>query len=79
MEDEEHQRLDKVMSGLQARDEVAQKAESVTKLQVSAFHCKTCNYLLVSPLSPPPSSLAIQKNACKKLCNSHHFSDSPPS
>jgi len=55
-DEEEEQRLDKMMSGLQQRDEIAQKTESITKLQVAAFHCKTCNQFQVSPPPPPHHS-----------------------
>ena len=42
MDDEEEQRLDRLLGALAARDEVQQRAEAVTKLQVSAWHCRTC-------------------------------------
>ena len=42
MEDEEEQRLDRLLGALAARDEVQQRAEAVTRLQVSAWHCRTC-------------------------------------
>lgn len=42
VEDEEEQRLDRLLGALAARDEVQQRAEAVTRLQVSAWHCRTC-------------------------------------
>lgn len=42
VEKDEQSQLDKLMTSLQPRDECQQKAESLTKMTVSAFDCKTC-------------------------------------
>ena len=42
---EEGEDLDRMMSSLQQKDECAQKAESVSRLAVAAFHCRTCSII----------------------------------
>ncbi|PSC68556.1 MCM10-like protein [Micractinium conductrix] len=44
VEDEEFEKLDKVMAALEAKDEAAAKMEKITKLTVQAFRCKLCVY-----------------------------------
>ncbi|KAL4855109.1 hypothetical protein ACK3TF_004331 [Chlorella vulgaris] len=44
VEDEEFEKLDKVMAALQHKDEMAARMETVTRLAVKAFHCKVCRY-----------------------------------
>eukprot|EP00891_Asterochloris_glomerata_P006657 jgi/Astpho2/6657/fgenesh1_pg.00101_%23_46_t len=48
VDDEEHDRLLKTLAVLEKKDEMAQRMEAVTKLQVTAWQCKTCNYIAES-------------------------------
>lgn len=43
-EDEEEARLGRVIDALAARDEAAQKMDSVTRLEVTAWRCAACEY-----------------------------------
>eukprot|EP00884_Botryococcus_braunii_P012065 jgi/Botrbrau1/2085/Bobra.0047s0046.2 len=42
VEDAEHEQLMSALSSLQKKDELAQRLEAITKLQVTAFQCHTC-------------------------------------
>ena len=42
LEDEDEARLQRTMDALSARDEVQQRAAAVTKLPVTAWHCREC-------------------------------------
>ncbi|EFN59862.1 hypothetical protein CHLNCDRAFT_133673 [Chlorella variabilis] len=44
VDDEEFEKLDKVMSVLEQKDEMAARMEGVTRLAVQAFRCKLCCY-----------------------------------
>ncbi|KAL0042006.1 hypothetical protein WJX77_000505 [Trebouxia sp. C0004] len=42
VDDEDHERLTRVLTALEQKDEMQQRMEAITKLNVTAFHCKTC-------------------------------------
>ena len=72
VDDEEDERLDKVLHNLEACDNIAQKAESVTKLKVKAYQCHICN-TLTEFRNPKCSSHNVQVVSATKrwwICNS---------
>ncbi|PRW60422.1 MCM10-like protein [Chlorella sorokiniana] len=44
VDDEEHKKLDKVLTALETKDEIAARMDSTKNLKVQAFRCKLCNY-----------------------------------
>lgn len=46
VDEEEDQRLQKVLTALEKKDEVVMKMESITKMEVTAFRCHECGVVL---------------------------------
>ncbi|KAL0041472.1 hypothetical protein WJX79_004709 [Trebouxia sp. C0005] len=42
VDDEDHERLTRVLTALEKKDDMQQRMEAITKLNVTAFHCKNC-------------------------------------
>lgn len=42
VDDEDHERLTRLLTALEKKDEMQQRMEAITKLNVTAFHCKNC-------------------------------------
>lgn len=43
--------IDKKLGSLEGCEYMAEKAQQVTKIKISAFHCKTCSYIKEIPVS----------------------------
>ncbi|KAL0050163.1 hypothetical protein WJX82_005580 [Trebouxia sp. C0006] len=42
VDDEDHERLTRVLTALEKKDNMQQRMEAITKLNVTAYHCKNC-------------------------------------
>ena len=76
--EEEDEKLDSMLTSMQTKDELTQKAEATTKLKVQAFQCHTCKNL-TERRKPECQGHDVQRVSTTKrwwLCNScgHHFS-----
>lgn len=45
VEDEEAEKMDRLLGSMQKKDELQQRAEAITQLSVSAWHCSTCDII----------------------------------
>lgn len=65
VDEEEAEALDRLLGSLQKKDEVQQRAEAITQLSVSAWHCTTCG--IISERRKPQCQVRAPARTCVPL------------